>query len=107
MMGKQIAIALGFLVMATFFVTPAEASSDSSCQSAWSQSAASSSCYGGQNSNSSAFVEWRSSRQECIVSAYCSTNSGGGQTWNYNQVYGSTGDLRQLKNCSGTLKENC
>ena len=108
-MGKQFAVGLGFLALACFCSMSALASSDARCQNAWSQSAASNSCYGGQNSNSSAFVEWRSGRQECIVSAYCSfTNASGGQSWKYNQEYASVSDVRQLHNCDGTLKvDNC
>lgn len=89
------------VAMAAIFVF---ATSDGNCQSAWNQSEASNSCSGGQGSNSSAYVEWRSARQECIVSAYCKKDGGGTQ---YNQVYGSTGDLRSLKNCNGALKESC
>lgn len=82
------------------------ATSDSSCQNAWSQSAASSSCSGGQGSSTSAYVEWRAARQECVVTAYCTTGSAANST-QYNQVYGSTSEVRELKNCSGTLKADC
>lgn len=81
------------------------ASSDSSCQNAWNQSTASNSCDAGQNSsNTGLYVEWRSGRQECIVSASCfkDTSTQQGET-QYNQVYGSLGELRKLKNCKGTL----
>ena len=81
------------------------ATSDQACQSAWSQSAASSSCSGGQSNNTSAFVEWRASRQECVVAAYC--QGPGGSSNNYNQVYGTTSEVRELKNCNGTLKASC
>ena len=90
---------------AVFVVSNGSANSDQSCQSAWNQSAASRSCYAGQNSSSSAYVEWREYRQECIVSVYCLT--GEGDQRKYNQYYGGTMDLRDLDNCAGTLKTQC
>ena len=108
---KYLAIFIGFVLLvllAWLPLTPSEASSDSSCQSAWNQSDASGSCYGAQGRGSSAQVEWRSTRQMCFVSAHCSyTDAAGSRTLNYNQLYGSTGDLSSLKNCDGELKENC
>ena len=86
--------------------TPAAASSDAACRNAWTQSGASSSCYAGSNGSGAAFVEWRSNRQECIVSAYC-TISSGSSSRQYNQVYATVSDTRHLKNCDGDLKQNC
>ena len=81
------------------------ASSDSSCQSAWNQSEASRSCdAGGEGSSSAGYVEWRDSKQACVVSAFCDN---GTPTKTYNQITGSTSDLRALKNCGGSLKERC
>ena len=97
-------VILAIFAVAGFSSLLVIASSDSSCQSAWNQSEASSSCYVGNGDNSSAYVEWRSARNECVVSAFCDKPGGGTK---YNQVFGSTSDLRDLKNCSGDLKKTC
>lgn len=104
MMARRLTTGVVAFALACFSVC-AQASDDAACQNAWGQSAASSSCYGGQNSSTSAYVEWRSARQECIVTAYFLATSAAGQSWNYNQTYGTVSEVRELHNCSGTLQE--
>ena len=107
MIDRRMVAGAGAVALLCLGSVPALASSDAACRNSWNQSSASGSCYGAVNNNSSAVVKWRAHRQECIVSAYCTIESLGPNSRSHNQVYARVNDVKNLKNCDGTLSQSC